>query len=204
MEICDPIISVLVGLGLNTQDAQTLVNKLQTFSPQLRRRILENSGLPAEIHSTLLLLFEEGDETKQQELEKTTRRVETREKQLKESAKEEKLVNLKEIGDKEKIVIVPYRAKEKILSSEPNQMPGYTSPRNYFENREMVEKWLSNTEHSFNKMSLEMQEKIIPRYTQLRTIICREKKEMSSSCMGCLIGNTIDCPLFNPPKQKRK
>nr|MDO8082649.1 hypothetical protein [Candidatus Freyarchaeota archaeon] len=203
MEIVDPIISFLVGLGLNAQDAHTLVSKLQTFSPQHRRRILEDVGLPAEIHSTLLLLFEERDETKQLELKKTTRKLETIEKQLKDKAKEGKLEELNEITGKEKIVIVPYKVKEQIPGAEPNHMPGYTSPNKYFENKEMVEKWLSNTERSFSQMTLEMQEDIMPRYIQLRALTCKDKKEMSSSCIGCLIGNTIDCPLFNPPKLKR-
>lgn len=202
MEICDPIISLLIGLGLNTKEANTLASKLQRFSPQHRKKLLEDVGLPAEIRSTLLLLFEERDETDQSKIEKM-REIETVEDTPMETVKKERLVE-PQITGKEKIVITPYKVNEKIVGYEPRQLPGYTSPNKYFENMEMVEKWLNNTERGFNKMTLEMQEKIMPRYVQLRTLICRDRKEIGSSCISCLIGDTIDCPLFNPPKPKRK
>lgn len=122
---------------------------------------------------------------------------------MKGKVKEGKLEELKKISGEEKKVIKPYRVKEEIPSNEPDQLPGYISSKNYFENKEMVEKWLSSTERSFKDMSSEMQEETILRYTQVRTLICKNKVEMSSSCIGCLIGSTIDCPLFKTPKLKR-
>ncbi|MEM3587419.1 MAG: hypothetical protein QXO71_08880 [Candidatus Jordarchaeaceae archaeon] len=205
MELCDPIVSVLVGLGLNTKDAYSLVDKLQSFSPRFRRRVLENAGFPSEIISTLLLLLEEidKDKVKQPELGKEAMQSETIRKPLEEKAKEEKIVDLDSKG-REKIILKTYKIREKNLDAASSQMPGYASLKGYFENREMVEKWLNSIENSFNQMPVKMQEKIMSRYIQLRTIICRDKKEISSSCMRCLIGNTIDCPLFNPPKQRGK
>lgn len=204
LEICDPIVSLLIGLGLNAKEANTLAIKLQSFPPQHRKKLLEDAGLPTEISSTLLLLFEERDEPDRSRFEKMSE-LETSIKNTQiESVNEERLVEPKKITDKEKMVIAPYKVKEKILDPEHRQLPGYTSPNKYFENREMVEKWLNNTERSFNTMTLEMQKKTMPRYTQLRKLICRDKREMSSSCISCLIGDTIDCPLFNPPKLKRK
>ncbi|MHA1579999.1 MAG: hypothetical protein ACTSUQ_10285, partial [Candidatus Freyarchaeota archaeon] len=66
MKICDEtpvgieksVVSLLVELGMEPEKAHTLVCKLKAFSPEYHGRILEYSGLPPEVQSTLLLLFE--------------------------------------------------------------------------------------------------------------------------------------------------
>lgn len=71
------------------------------------------------------------------------------------------------------------------------------------QNKEEIEKWLSDIENHFDEMPVEKQEETMPRYIQLRVLTCKNKKETGSSCIGCLISNTIDCPLFNLVSKKR-
>ncbi|MFB0563974.1 MAG: hypothetical protein ACETWM_22475 [Candidatus Lokiarchaeia archaeon] len=66
-ELDEPIISLIVEFGKEPQEACTLVSKLKAFSQKYHRRILEYAGLPADVCSTLLLLFREKDKTKQSE-----------------------------------------------------------------------------------------------------------------------------------------
>ncbi|MGQ9720920.1 MAG: hypothetical protein ACUVXA_06305 [Candidatus Jordarchaeum sp.] len=75
---------------------------------------------------------------------------------------------------------------------------GYVPLENDIESKKEMQEVLQQIEKSFNKMILEEQEEIIPRYITLKTFLCKEKKEMDSSCIKCLINNSIDCPLFKP------
>jgi hypothetical protein len=102
----------------------------------------------------------------------------------------------------EETVNVPQEVKEDILAAEQVPMPESTSQEIDLENREEVEKWLRNIESHFEEMPVEMQEETMPRYIQLRTHICKDKIVTDSSCIGCLIGNTIDCPLFSRNSKK--
>ncbi|MEM2145244.1 MAG: hypothetical protein QW279_07780 [Candidatus Jordarchaeaceae archaeon] len=71
------------------------------------------------------------------------------------------------------------------------------------QSKEEIEKWLSDIENHFEEMPVEKQEEIMPRYVQLRVLTCKDKKATGPSCIGCLIGNTIDCPLFNRVSKKK-
>ena len=66
-ELEEPIISLIVQFGKDSQEAYSLVSKLKAFSQKYHRRILEYAGLPADVCSTLLLLFREKDKIKQLE-----------------------------------------------------------------------------------------------------------------------------------------
>lgn len=87
--------------------------------------------------------------------------------------------------------------------TEQVHIPEHASQEPRLETKEEIEKWLSNTENQFELMPVEKQEEIMPRYIQLRALICKNKKDTGPSCIGCLIGNTIDCPLFNRTMRKR-
>ncbi|MEM2145763.1 MAG: hypothetical protein QW279_10405, partial [Candidatus Jordarchaeaceae archaeon] len=54
------------------------------------------------------------------------------------------------------------------------------------------------TETSFTEMPTETRRDVMPHYTQLKLFLCKNKKAKDSNCVGCLIQNTIDCPLYKP------
>nr|MDO8083082.1 hypothetical protein [Candidatus Freyarchaeota archaeon] len=92
--------------------------------------------------------------------------------------------------------------KEDIPIAEQLHIPEHTSQEIRLENKEEIERWLSNTENHFEEMPVEKQEETMPRYIQLRTLTCKDKIGVSPFCIGCLINNTIDCPLFNRTLKK--
>jgi len=248
MKICDEtpegieesVVSLLVELGMEPEKAHTLVCKLKAFSPEYRGRILEYSGLPPEVQSTLLLLFEKRD-AKQSEytqyedssvdteihpdvetgtssetqttpettanqnvletettLDESIENNETVKEQLEEEAEELVLEALNETI-REEIASAPERTESKeILVPESVQAQKYTSLESDIESTEEIEETLHSIEQYFSDLPLEKQEEIMPRYIKLRTFLCKDKKEKDFSCVGCLIGNTIDCPLFKP------
>lgn len=94
-------------------------------------------------------------------------------------------------------------SKEDASISEQAHATVNTSQDMNFQNKEEIEKWLSDIENNFDEMPTEKQEETMPRYVQLRVLTCKDKKATSPSCIGCLIGNTIDCPLFNRVSKKK-
>lgn len=76
--------------------------------------------------------------------------------------------------------------------------PGYTQQETVPESRAELEDWLHKTETSFTEMPTETRRDVMPHYTQLKLFLCKNKKAKDSACIGCLIQNTIDCPLFKP------
>jgi hypothetical protein len=99
--------------------------------------------------------------------------------------------------------VVSQDAKEDSPITEQVRIPEHVSQEPRLETKEEIEKWLSNTENQFDGMPVEKQEETMPRYIQLRALVCKDKKETGPSCIGCLIGNTIDCPLFSRTAKKR-
>ncbi|WXG39798.1 MAG: hypothetical protein WED07_03065 [Candidatus Freyarchaeum deiterrae] len=103
---------------------------------------------------------------------------------------------------KQETVNVSQDVKVDIPPAEQVPIPESASQEIDLDNKEEIEKWLRNTESRFEEMPVEMQEETMSRYIQLRTNICKDKMGTDSSCIGCLIGNTIDCPLFNRTSKK--
>jgi hypothetical protein len=62
-------------------------------------------------------------------------------------------------------------------------------------NKEEIEEWLQKTEYCFNELEPKTQEEVMINYTQLKAFLCREKKERNFLCTGCLVQNTLVCPL---------
>ncbi|MEM3587420.1 MAG: hypothetical protein QXO71_08885 [Candidatus Jordarchaeaceae archaeon] len=94
-------------------------------------------------------------------------------------------------------------AKENIPATEQVNISEQVLGEVSLENKEKIKEWLNSVERSFNEMPLEKQEEVMSRYTQLRALTCKSKKEIDASCIGCLIVNTIDCPLFNRTSKRR-
>ncbi|MHA1580467.1 MAG: hypothetical protein ACTSUQ_12695, partial [Candidatus Freyarchaeota archaeon] len=131
-------------------------------------------------------------------LDESIENNETVKEQLEEEAEELVLEALNE-SIMEEIVSIPERTESREISvSEPVQAQKYTSLESYIESVEEIEETLHSIEQYFSDLPLEKQEEIMPRYIKLRTFLCKDKKEKDFSCVGCLIGNTIDCPLFKP------
>ena len=131
-------------------------------------------------------------------LDESIENNETVKEQLEEEAEELVLEALNETI-REEIASAPERTESKeILVPESVQAQKYTSLESDIESTEEIEETLHSIEQYFSDLPLEKQEEIMPRYIKLRTFLCKDKKEKDFSCVGCLIGNTIDCPLFKP------
>ncbi|MBS7251463.1 MAG: hypothetical protein KIH08_12880 [Candidatus Freyarchaeota archaeon] len=88
--------------------------------------------------------------------------------------------------------------KEKEPSGKQKVLQGYSSLENDAESKKEMEEVLEQIEKSFGEMSLDEQEEIMPRYAKLKIFLCKDKRETDTSCIKCLINETIDCPLFKP------
>jgi hypothetical protein len=173
---------VITNANIQTGALETEINeKLQ----QVKKALNENSKIEETVEKQSM---EKAEEEKLEELRKVIQKWET--------------PNVTQEVKKWETPNVTQEVKEKIPAAEQIKMPENTLKGAAPENREEIEKWLRNTEHQYEEMPLEMQEKTMPRYIQLRTHVCKDKVGMDSSCIGCLIGSTIDCPLFNRSSKK--
>ncbi|WXG42371.1 MAG: hypothetical protein WED07_16665 [Candidatus Freyarchaeum deiterrae] len=92
-------------------------------------------------------------------------------------------------------VIIAHNLREDTTANEPIDLlkltPRDLDPRN----RREIEDWLCKTEGCFNDLELKTQEEVMINYTQLKSFLCKEKREKGSSCTGCLVQDTLVCPL---------
>jgi hypothetical protein len=102
------------------------------------------------------------------------------------------------IESEEKIVNATLDVREDPQITESNLMQERTLLENDSESRKEMQEVLQQIERRFSEMSLEEQEEIMPRYIKLRTFFCKDREGTSFSCVGCLLSNSIDCPLFKP------
>lgn len=95
-------------------------------------------------------------------------------------------------------VVISHRVREDTTAGPPVSSPVYTQQQTVPENKGEIEEWLYRTETSFTEMPTETRRDVMPHYTQLKLFLCKNKKVKDSNCIGCLIQNTIDCPLYKP------